>query len=177
MQHPAKGGVRAPGDWVQGWKGLSHPLFCLKFGMRWRVVLGSNGWPCESRTSHSGDISPGWPPPDPHSGLGQPLSPPSTCNTSLLLASPTKSQADILGCFWLRAAAVQDSKTCPPLIWLQPQIFLHAVGPSLAEARGCAGGSQKCLLVHTHCSLAAGEGWEPSTSSWDSPSCLLPWPV
>lgn len=110
----------------------------------------------------------------PYSGLGQPLSPPSTCNTSLLLASPTKSQAGISGCFWLRAAAVQKGETCPPLIWLQPQIFLQAVGPSLAEAWVCAGGSQKCLLVHRRCSLAAGQGWEPSTSSWDSHSCLLP---
>lgn len=84
-QHP-RGGLGAPGVWVQGWKGLSLPLFSLKFGMSWRVVLGSRVSPCESWTSHRGDISPGWPPAGPQGGLRQPQSTPSMCGPSLLLA-------------------------------------------------------------------------------------------
>lgn len=107
----------------------------------------------------------------PRGGLRQPPPPISARSASLLLASPIEGQAAILGCFcWLQAAAMQEGETCSPLIWLQLQNLHQAVGLSLlAIRRGGAGGSQRCLLIRTRRSLAAEEGWEPSTSSQDSP--------
>lgn len=108
----------------------------------------------------------------PHSGLGQPQSPHSTCSTSSLLASPTKGQAAVLGCF-CRLLPYRRVKPAQPSFGSSYRTSTGQQHPASrhreSEARMHAGGSQASLLVQAPRSPAAEEGWEPSTSPRDSP--------